>query len=137
MFPTPMGTNGSRRAGPGPENQGLRALMRTLAVLALAIQCLVIQTHVDIPGMRAQAAAETAQGATASSSERGQSQHRRGGDCTICQAAAMGRVGLVTPTMVLRLEEPVGIPVALSAIAARAPRATSHAWRSRAPPLQL
>jgi len=131
-----MGKNGPHRAGPR-HKQGFRALMRTLAVLALAIQCLVIQTHVDLPGLRAQAAAETAQGATVSSHERGQSQHRLGGDCTICQAAAMGRVGLVTPTMVLRLEEPVGLPVALCAIAGHAPRVTSHTWRSRAPPIQL
>ena len=130
-----MGKNGPQRAAKQPPKRGFRPLMRTLAVLALAVQCLVIQTHIDVPGMRA-AQASAASATVLSAPDSGQTQHRIGGDCAICQAAAMGRLGLITPTIVLRLEEPVGLPVALSTIAQHAPRIAAHAWQSRAPPTQ-
>src|SRR5262245_23825150 len=131
-----MGRNGPRRAG-SPKGS-FRALMRTLAVLALAIQCLVIQTHIDAPAYAGVVASAQTQAVVLSAAhDQGQGSHRLGGDCIICQAAANARVGLVAPTMVLRLAEPVGLPIALHTVSQQAPRAPAHAWQSRAPPIQL
>ena len=112
--------------------------MRTLAVLALAIQCLVIQTHIDAPAYAGVAASVQAQDVTLRAPhDQGKGPHRLGGECIICQAAASARVGLITPTVALRLAEPVGLPVALHTVSQQAPRAPAHRWQSRAPPIQL
>lgn len=105
-----------------------RALARSLAALALAIQCFVIQTHVD--GIaRAAAAAQ----AIASSSV---DQHGPLA-CVICEAAATARTGITPAPPAVTLVEAslyVGTTTPVLPILESRP---SLPWQSRAPPLQV
>jgi hypothetical protein len=120
-----------------PARRGFTAFMRTLAMLALALQVTVIQTHVEAPARLGEASFSLVQAATVSTPAPGQAQDRLAGACFICQSAAAARVGLVTPTMALVRADAAGLRVAPVTVAQHAPRAVSHAWRSRAPPVQL
>jgi hypothetical protein len=103
-----------------------RALARSLAALALAIQCFVIQPHIDGVA-RAAPAAET----TASRID----QH---GPlvCVICEAAATARTGITPAPAAITLVEATlyvgATPPSLPVLESR----PSLPWQSRAPPLQ-
>ncbi len=99
-----------------------------LAVLALAIQCLVIQPHVD--AAYAPISAETSHVAAQLTAPN----HETQSVCVICQAMATGGAFAlsISPTLVL-----IERSVLASAPAHRprpAQRARSHNWQSRAPP---
>ncbi|MET0181986.1 MAG: DUF2946 family protein, partial [Caulobacterales bacterium] len=126
-----------RRASIDPAQ---KARMRTFAVwlaaLALFLQTLVIDTHVDIHGLPAHeiafANADQPQAASAETLSLG-ADHAA---CLICQTLAANGASLA-PTFASVREPP---PPALAAptrttndVVARA----SHAWRSRAPPISL
>lgn len=124
-----MGKNRPRSSVFRSRREGWAAFTRTLAVLALAIQCLVIQTHVDI------AARDTAVQAAVTASHDGNAPvHRAKSDCIICQTAAAARTSLTTPSIGLPLLAQASVPLSLQTVAQRAPRIAAHAWRSRAPP---
>ncbi|WP_395646747.1 DUF2946 family protein [Terricaulis sp.] len=120
-------------------SEGLSAFVRTVAVLALAIQCLVIQTHVDFAARdtAVQTAAVAAQSVVVASQDSGAPVHRAKSDCVICQAAATTRTSLSTPAFALPLDAGAALPVALQTVAERAPRIAAHTWQSRAPPAQI
>jgi len=99
-----------------------------LAMLALAIQCLVIQPHVDAAyaPVSAEAAHFTAQVT--------QPSHDAQGVCVICQAiATSGAFALsASPTLTL-IERNFNTSAPIQRVEP-AQRARSHNWQSRAPP---
>jgi len=127
----------SARAGPLPPggNRGRRAIGIWLAVLAIAIQCLVVQPHVEWAPQRSDAATHRADldNIAGNLADPGTAP----AICIICQA------GLVAGASVL----PVGPEVrsvayadqGSNAVVSIAPlrRIASHSWRSRAPPVAV
>ena len=128
-----FGANVRRRSAP--------PWLALLGVLAIAIQCFVVQTHVHgaanwtAANLQAIAAAEpgdNSRGAPASPLN-----HDSGGDCYLCQSAVAGTAVLSSlPTL-------PSIQLNFIAVGAAIVRAApllalrSHTWRSRAPPLPL
>lgn len=118
------------RATPGKNSGFLRSLPFALAAIAIALQSLVIQPHVDV--LAHFTASEAPAFSTAPSS--GPDDASLLAKCPICQQAAAGR------TYVLPLADTIGLTASLIAITAPTWRAValsptpSHAWRSRAPP---
>lgn len=113
-----------------------------LSVLAIAIQCLIIQTHVHAWAGPVGQAEVIALDATATGSPAGQAPstpHRHGGSglCYICQSAVAG-TAILTAAPSLNFVE-AQLAAVVIAIEHPAPVATypSHIWRSRAPPFQL
>lgn len=104
-----------------------RALARTLTALALAIQCFVIQTHVD-------GFAYAAAPAQAAATQAGD--HHGPVACVICEAAATARTGITPAPPVVTLVQATlrvaTVPPALPVVESR----PSLPWQSRAPPLQ-
>ncbi|MBS0385136.1 MAG: hypothetical protein JSS00_07280 [Proteobacteria bacterium] len=99
-----------------------------LAVLALAIQCLVIQPHVDVA--YAPVTAETAHFAA----EITQPSHNTQTVCVICQAMAAAGAFALSDSPTLTLIERNFIASAPIAHSAPVEPARSHNWQSRAPP---
>src|SRR5262249_33379995 len=97
-------------------------------MLALAIQCLVIQPHVDVsyapPSV--EAGAVVAQAADLS--------HGAQGVCVICQAMATAGALALSASPTLALIERNAIATAPQRRSEQAPRARSHNWQSRGPP---
>lgn len=103
-----------------------RALARMLAALALAIQCFVIQTHVD--GF---AHASPVQIVAANSID----QHGPVG-CVICEAAATASTGITpAPPALTLVEATLYVGASMPAFPVLESRPTLP-WQSRAPPLQ-
>ena len=98
-----------------------------LAMLALAIQCLVIQPHVDF----APAWAETAHVHLQSAQPGSDSQQ---GACVICQAIATTGAFALSASPTLALFERNFLASAPVDHAQPVERARSHNWQSRAPP---
>jgi hypothetical protein len=102
-----------------------------LAMLALAVQCFVIQPHVDV------SYAPISAGPAHVSVQASQPGHDAQGVCVICQAmATAGAIALsVSPTLVL-IERSV-IATAPAPHVEPSQRARSHNWQSRAPPQSI
>jgi hypothetical protein len=99
-----------------------------LAMLALAIQCLVIQPHVD--GAFAPVTAETAH----FSAQATQPSHDAQGVCVICQAMATAGAFALSASPSLTLIERNFVASAPIAHSTPVEPARSHNWQSRAPP---
>ena len=117
--------------------------VRWLAVLAVAFQCIVVQSHVHGatgPAWREQAAAAQPATNPIASRDQGPSRVPKDDDpanCFICQQMALAGAALlpVSPAPILVAQD-IATPTAAYHFAAlRSIR--SHAWRSRAPPLQI
>ncbi len=105
-----------------------------VALLAMLLQTAIVQPHIHMLGALASSAVEQTVG------EHGADEHvtlpHEQAACIVCQAlAASGSATLAPATLLHDLRAPVAT-IAVSAHAT-APRATSHAWRSRAPPTFL
>lgn len=100
-----------------------------LAMLALAIQCLVIQPHVD--GVVASAAATSAYGHVQTAQPASDSSQ---GPCVICQAMATAGAFALSASPSLGLVERTFLATAPIDHARPIERARSHNWQSRAPP---
>lgn len=132
-----MGQKRPRRFAFASRPGGFAAFARTLAVLALAVQCLVVQTHVHaFAAQQAIQGAAITQSVVVATRDHTAAGHSATGACFICQAAATTRTGLDAPTAALPLIERAAAPIALQTVAQRAPRVPAHAWQSRAPPIQ-
>ena len=99
-----------------------------LAMLALAIQCLVIQPHVDVT--YAPVSAEASHFATQVT----QPSHDAQGVCVICQAMATAGAFALSASPAIVLIESNFIATTPSPRVEPAQRARSHNWQSRAPP---
>lgn len=99
-----------------------------LAILALAIQCLVIQPHVD--AAYAPAASATAHVSTQTTQPSRETQ----GVCVICQAMATAGAFALSASPTLTLIERNFIATTPIAHSAPVELARSHNWQSRAPP---
>lgn len=118
------------RATPGKNSGFLRSLPLALAAIAVALQCLLIQPHVD--GFAHFTAREAPAFSTLPSNPPGDASLVA--KCPICQQAAAGRTYVLPPAAA------IGLTTSLVAIAAPTWRVIalsptpSHAWQSRAPP---
>ena len=99
-----------------------------LAMLALAIQCLVIQPHVD--GAFAPVTAETSH----FSAQVTHPSHDAQGACVICQAMATAGAFALSASPSLGLIERSFLAADPVDQASPIERARSHNWQSRAPP---
>ena len=99
-----------------------------LAVLALAVQCLVIQPHVDA------AYAPVSAEASHFTAQVSQSNHDTQGVCVICQAMATAGAFALSASPAIVLIESNFIAAAPVLRVEPAQRARSHNWQSRAPP---
>ncbi|MFZ2029807.1 MAG: hypothetical protein WAU68_05840 [Vitreimonas sp.] len=99
-----------------------------LAMLALAIQCLVIQPHID--GVFAPVTAETAH-FIAQVTQPG---HDAQGACVICQAVATTGAFALSASPTLALFERNFVASAPIPRSTPIEPARSHNWQSRAPP---
>ena len=100
-----------------------------LAMLALAIQCLVIQPHID--GVFASTSAETA-GVQVQTAQPGSDSNR--GVCVICQAIATAGAFAPSASPSLGLIERSFLAADPVDQTSPIERARSHNWQSRAPP---
>jgi hypothetical protein len=98
-------------------------------MLALAIQCLVVQPHVD--GVFASASAETAH-VHLQTAQPGSDSNQ--GVCVICQAMATTGAFALSASPSLGLIERTFLATAPIDRATPVERARSHNWQSRAPP---
>ena len=99
-----------------------------LAMLALAVQCLVIQPHVDV----AQAPVATVVAHVSVQST--QPNHETQGVCVICQAMATAGAFALSASPTLTLIERNFVATTRIAYSAPIEPARSHNWQSRAPP---
>ena len=115
--------------------------MAYLAALAIFVQCLFVQTHVDIPSRAYPAIVSLASGGEAHPRDAVSNTYRDGapatGECVICREAALvsGAVPATAPVPELLVRR----PVATAAVSYANPASIrfSHAWRSRAPPVLI
>lgn len=120
-----MGRNRHSRAGWA----FFAVLARSLAVLAFAIQCFVVDTHVDGLALRASAEAVS----TSVSSTDHAAKHAPA-TCIICQEAAVSRTAMLAGAPPIRIVEHT---LYLASAPPRAPlleTRPSRPWQSRAPP---
>jgi hypothetical protein len=127
---------------------GRRPWITLLSVLAVAIQCFFVQTHVhgfgpSVPGSAAIVSLDVGHEllethADHHSHKKGVPPHRHGGqqNCYLCQTAlASAAILSSSPVLVVLERDFTALAPALHRVAETAPR--SHNWQSRAPPLQL
>lgn len=114
-------------AAPRAREPGLRGqLALLLAMLAIAVQCFVLQPHVH---------------AVSPSLEASLSDHHNNAPdgvapCSICRLGVSAQVFTTPPDIVAPLAPPLAALALASAPAAQTTRlALSHNWRSRAPPV--
>lgn len=116
-----------------------RSLAAPLAILAILIQCVVVQGHIDIPASRLSAAvvATSAPAAPAAAVDEQQKPGNLLGGCLICQQVALagGIVLGVSATLPLAQAGAFRMVAIQWATILRHPR--SHAWQSRAPPPRI
>lgn len=117
-----------------------RLLAHPLAILAIAFQCLIVQTHIDgiaaqptaVAGLSAPAVAQD-DDARAPVGDR-QSGHKPA-NCPICQAAALGTGALIASAPAIQLSHHAALANAPVPIAPSLPATPSHDWRGRGPPI--
>ena len=121
----------------------LRGFYRTafsfLALLAIAVQSLVVQTHID--GLGAHARAE--QGMAVAGSILGDGARFENpaqapaSVCIVCKAlATVGAVTLAAPPALNVAAQKI-VPDRAPLVLALAPAYAAHAWQSRAPPIHI
>lgn len=123
-------------ASPTKRSLGQR-LAAYFALLAIAVQCFIVQPHVDPIALVAPRAAAIAASdvvfASVATASIDKANHATAG-CVICQTALSGGHGIAPPAPVAHTEQ------ASLFIAAALPEQThlsatpSHAWQSRGPP---
>lgn len=113
---------------------GSRALVTIAALIAIALQAFIVQTHVHAFAAPVAIAAQAGQ-ASADHAEHASNGHAQAA-CVICMTlAASGRATLANAAA-LSAEHRASFDVA-TFVLPRAPPAISHAWQSRAPPIAL
>lgn len=124
------------------KTRGRKPWLTLVGVLAIAIQCFVVQTHVhswaaplslniQVVDLDDGAGARAALGSDRAPTRHGGQQH-----CYLCQTALAGAAILSSAPPLGFVERHFLANVAFSSnVAARSP--LSHNWQSRAPPLQL
>ncbi len=116
---------------------------RWLAVMAIAFQCIVVQSHIHVPATLGSVPHVVAVGLDANASNRGDKGSGRAprdddtANCFICQQMALAGAALlpVSAAPVLVALEQAAPTVAYHVAVLRTVR--SHSWRSRAPPLLI
>lgn len=104
-----------------------------VAALALLLQAFVVQTHTHAFSVPAVVAAESVL-ADAYAEDLGAPHHKSG--CILCQASAHSGQALALSTA--QVAEQSGASYNAAALEIRlAPRALTHTWHSRAPPVRL
>jgi hypothetical protein len=109
------------------------------ALIAVFVQALVVQTHVDgLAGLAPAATAVRQDGQPGSAPVQVASAAKISADvaCPICQAAATAGRTVMPSATVLPLPAHASRADALFSLVSTTPR-LSHAWRSRAPPIAL
>lgn len=105
------------------------------ALLAIAIQCFVVQPHVDpVAITTAQAVAITHLAADQNAASLTDETKHSAATCIICQASLTGGAGLAStpsPTLVAYSALSVATPLPTAPAISTTP---SHTWRSRGPP---
>ena len=134
---------------------GLRSiLIAWVAALAIAFQCIVLQSHVHVGAAPAWSQTVSADGGAVAASSAARSiavARTQSGDvdtrhgpspagpagCFICQQMAMAGAAVLplSPAPVIAQQTAIMV-MAMAEVAALRPRA-SHDWRSRAPPIRL
>jgi cytochrome c551/c552 len=110
----------------------VRGAFALVATLALLLQAFVVQTHTHAFSAPIVVATEAQAGAHAEDTS---VPHHKSG-CILCQALAHS-VQALTPSTA-QVAALTGATYETAALALRrAPRALSHTWRSRAPPISL
>jgi hypothetical protein len=114
---------------------GVRAAFTLAALLAVFLQAFVVQTHIHTSGLLTQPAYERVADDSASGDGAHATaalDHQQG--CVICQAlAANGGAALPDAAFVAATTNAAYETAALEI--RRAPRAVTHSWQSRAPPI--
>jgi len=141
--------SGLRRAGQGAGRSlawrpvGLPATLRSrwaavllAALLAFCWQSFVTQTHLHFEPST-YGALVTGQGSPVAQADTGKNSSDTPATCPICQEIAHGGLYLLPTPAALTPPEPAAAWQAVVAPPARAVNTPSHAWRSRAPPIQL
>ncbi len=119
-----------------------RLFGRPLAILAIAIQCLVIQTHVDVFALqRAAEIVVTDYGTAAVASPATPGAPRPGGhgpaNCLVCQAAALGGSAVLSSAPETVAAQYVALVAQLLPRLPVVAASPSHTWLSRGPPNSL
>lgn len=123
----------TRRSGGLTGVRLARAGFAFVASLTLLLQTFVVQAHTHVLNAPVVVASGVSQPA-ASAEEFGAPHHKSG--CILCQALAHN--GQALAPSIARVSEPAGAAYDAAALAIRrAPRALTHTWRSRAPPVLL
>lgn len=128
----------SRSLNTGRRNRA-RLLFTFAALLAMVLQSFVVQTHVHpLNSISIAAAFESGSDNAVSAGERvhvsNAGDHSAG--CIICQAlAASGHAALASAGVLLLTAAAASAETALTI--GHAPRAHTHSWQSRAPPIHL
>jgi hypothetical protein len=105
------------------------------ALLLLALQAFVVQTHIHVLAPQSHAGIEQLAGASDDGVAHLSATHAQSG-CAICDLLASTGRAIVPAPALLAFEAAAFVDQAPPAIRA-APRALTHAWQSRAPPLAL
>ena len=106
-----------------------------LSVLAIVVQCLLVQTHIDAANAPFAVERAASAGDDASASLRSGPVKRQ--PCALCEAMALTGVFVVTEAPALAPLERVAAKDAPLAGVVAATAMASHDWRSRAPPPSL
>ena len=109
-----------------------KALAAMLALVALAIQALAVQTHVH--AYAPVAAAGLVQDSAPHDAHLTATHEQA--VCFVCQALTASGGALITPTAASLLAHAAPVQTARVTLPAP-PRALTHSWRSRAPPVSL
>ncbi|MEP9357722.1 hypothetical protein [Sphingomonas sp. KR3-1] len=107
------------------------------ALLAFCWQSFVTQTHLHFEPAAYGAAVSGQASPAAVRSDTGKNSSDTPATCPICQEIAHGGLYLLPTPVALTPPEPAAAWQAVAASLVDAVRKPSHAWRSRAPPIQL
>lgn len=122
-----------RRAGGSLRLQGWRPLIAFVAILAIALQSFVVQTHIHDP----QAAIGLAKSADSGSPVKTDGKFSTSDDtskCRLCQELAHAGRFIAPTSPMLVLPMIVAWLLIVFSHSATIPRARAYIWRSRAPP---
>jgi len=126
---------GIRRTADLPRTGRQRPMLTFVALFALLLQAFEVQTHVHAYGAQPAVAAAADSAHAPPSGQRASLQHRQL-LCAVCQSLAATGAAVVPARTTLAM----GPAIAREAAAIflpDAPRALTHVWRSRAPPISL
>jgi hypothetical protein len=112
-----------------------RSAVALAALLLLALQAFIVQTHIHVLAPQSHAGIEQLAGASDDGVAHLSATHAQSG-CAICDLLASTGRAIVPAPALLAFEAEGFLDQAPPAIRA-APRALTHAWQSRAPPIAL